>query len=263
LLDWQRAKIAGPEMIPALLQIRPPSTLAAIALERLNELAPTQARTQILDEISRPEPRLPYRTLALLPDATLPELDYVLLQNLEKNNQSSELIARYATPAILEQVKGYYAKRDEMMRTRTSSNVPNIASPACEPALIAYFLRVEPAFGQQQLQKSLSERSYPMGRCWMSILGRTASYCGSPEWEKMAIAALQDPTVVVKSDAVKALGQYGSPTSREAVLDSFRYWHEWWKDRPVRTGFDGRHSARQKRSDNRSRFQARPRTMPD
>ena len=145
------------------------------------------------------------------------------------------MIARYATPAILEQVKGYYAKRDEMMRTRTSSNVPNIASPACEPALIAYFLRVEPAFGQQQLQKSLSERSYPMGRCWMSILGRTASYYGSPEWEKMAIAALQDPTVVVKSDAVKALGQYGSPTSREAVLDSFRYWHEWWKDRPEMT----------------------------
>jgi hypothetical protein len=235
LLYGQWTKIIGPEMIPALLQIRLPSTLAAIALERLNEIAPTQARTQILDEISRPVPHLSYRTLALLPDATLPELDHVFLQNLEKNNQTGELIARYATPAILEQVKIYYAKRDEMMRTRTSANVPNIASPACEPALVAYFLRVEPAFGQEQLQKSLSERGYPMGRCWMSILGHTASYYVSPAWEKMAIAALQDPTVVVKSDAVKALGQYGSPASRAAVLDSFRYWHEWWKDRPEMT----------------------------
>lgn len=227
LLNSQWTKIAGPEMIPALL-----STHTAIAMERLNEVAPSQARPILLEELARPEPSLPYRALSILPDATLPQLDQTFLANLEKNNQTSELIARYASAAILDQVKAYYEKRDAMMRKRTSSNVREIAAPACEPALIAYFLRTDAAFGEQQLRRTLAERAYPTGRCWMSIIGRTASYYVSPEWEKVAIAALQDPTVAVKSDAAKALGEHGSPGSRAAVLDSFRYWHEWWKDRP-------------------------------
>ncbi|HVW85011.1 MAG TPA: hypothetical protein VHB50_10030, partial [Bryobacteraceae bacterium] len=64
-------------------------------------------------------------------------------------------------------------------------------------------------------------------------IGQTASYSVTPEWEKIAIAALQDSTVVVKADAVKALGRYGSPASESALWESFRYWHEWWKDRPA------------------------------
>jgi hypothetical protein len=152
--------------------------------------------------------------------------------HLESNVGSDELIARYATSGVLDQVKALYAKRDAMMRALTSSNVPNIASPACEPPLVAYFLRVDPAFGERVLRETLAERSYPGGRCWTGILGRTAEYYVSPEWEKLAVIALRDPTVIVKADAVKALGQYGSAASAAAVWETFRYWHEWWKDRP-------------------------------
>jgi hypothetical protein len=168
----------------------------------------------------------------MLPDATLPEMNHLLVEHLEYNVGTEELIARYATAAVLEQVKAFYAKRDAMMRARTSSNVPNIASPACEPPLVAYFLRVDPAYGQRVLRELLAERSFSGGRCWMGILGRTASYSVNPEWEKTAVMALQDPTVIVKADAVKALAQYGSAPSAAAVLEAFHYWHEWWKDRP-------------------------------
>jgi hypothetical protein len=238
LLGSQWKKIAGPEMIPVLRQIYdaaaettdPASPIVATAVERLFELDPVQGRVLLLDEIRRPVPRLPFSTLAILPDATLPEMDQLLVEHLERNVGTEELIARYATSSVLDQVKAFYAKRDAMMRARTSSNVPNIASPACEPPLVAYFLRVDPAFGERVLRASLAERSYSGGRCWMGILGRTATYYVSPEWEKTAVMALRDSTVIVKADAVKALAQYGS--SAAAVWEAFRYWHEWWKNRP-------------------------------
>jgi hypothetical protein len=214
--------------------------LVATAVERLYELDPDRTRTLLLEEMSRPSPRLPYKTLALLPDATFPAMDRILLEHLEHNLGIEELIARYATSGILVQVKAFYAKRDAEMRARTSANVSNIASPACEPPLVAYFLRVDPAWGEHVLRESLAERSYPMGRCWMSIVGKTASYYVSPEWEKVAIMALQDPAEAVKADAVKALGQYGSAASAPAVWESFRYWHNWWKDRPAELNEENR-----------------------
>jgi hypothetical protein len=248
LLNSQWKKIAGPEMIPALRQIydKAPQTdspwpsLMATAVERLHELDPDRTRTLLLEEMSRPSPRLPYKTLAILPDATLPAMDRILVEHLKHNLGIEELIARYATSGILERMKTFYAKRNAEMRVRTSANVPNIASPACEPPLVAYFLRVDPVWGEHVLRGSLAERSYPMGRCWMSIVGKTASYYVSPEWEKVAIMALQDPAVVVKTDAVKALGRYGSAASAPAVRESFRYWHNWWKDRPAELNEENR-----------------------
>lgn len=240
LLDYQWKKIEGPEMAPALRQIYetapqsryPENPLLASAVERLYELDTNRTRTLLLDEMKRSDPRLPYRTLAMLPDATLPELDATLLDRLQHNGGRpvEELIARYSTRSILDPVKNFYAKRDAEMRSRVTKN-PNIAAPACEPPLIAYFLHVDPAWGEKMLRQSLAERSYAMGRCWLGIVGQTAVYYAGPVWEKVAIDALQDPAVPVKIDAVKSLAQYGSPAARPAILDAFRYWHEWWKNR--------------------------------
>ncbi len=242
LLSGRWDKVAGPEIIAPLRQIYasapptryPENPLLAVAVERLYELDPTQTRMLLLDEIARPEPRLPYRTLAMLPDATLAEVEPTLIDHLEHNGgrAAEELISRYATAAILGRVKTFYAKHDAEMRARTSSNVPDIASPACEPPLVGYFLRVDAATGERLLRQSLGERGYPMGRCWMSIIGQTAPYNAGAVWEKVAIESLNDGTVIVKADAVKALGEYGSRASSTAVLESFRVWHDWWKDKP-------------------------------
>jgi len=251
LLHSQWKEIAGPEMIPVLRRIydaapqtiHPSPPLVAAAVERLYELDPHQTRTLLLDEMNRPFPRLPFRTLALLPDATLPAMDQILLEHLEHDGgrEAEELIARYATSGILEGVKRFHAKRDAAMRARTSATGPNIASPACEPPLVAYYLRVNPVWGERVLRELVAERSYPMGRCWMSILGQTASYYVSPEWERIAILALEDAAVAVKADAIKALGEYGSVASAPAVWESFHYWHDWWKDRPAELNDENRH----------------------
>jgi len=240
LLNYEWTKIASPEMVPVLRHIYetasqnryPENPLLASAVEHLYELDTNRTRILLLDEMKRRDLRLPYSALSLLPDAAIPELDAILLDNLQHNGGRpvEELIARYSTNSILEPVKEFYRKRDAEMRSRVTTN-PNIAAPACEPPLVAYFLRVEPAWGEQLFRQSLAERSYTMGRCWLGIIGQTAAYNSGPIWEKVAIDALQDPAVPVKIDAVKSLALYGSPDSRSAVFDAFRYWHEWWENR--------------------------------
>lgn len=231
--------IGSPEMISVLRQIYeaapqsryPENPLLAVAVERLYELDTARTRDLLLDEMKRRDPRLPYRTLALLPDATIPELDAVLLDHLRNGGgrPAEELISRYATASILDGAKEYYAKHDAEMRSRVTVN-PNIAASACEPPLLAYFLRVDPAEGERLLRQTLAERSYALGRCWIGIIGQTAVYNAGPSWEKVAIDALQDGAVPVKIDAVESLSRYGSAAAKPAIFDAFRYWHEWWKE---------------------------------
>lgn len=224
LLTSQWKRIAGPAMIPALLRIyeNAPAvpglqqSLAPEAVQRLYELDPARARTLILDEMKREQPRLRDEALAILPDATLPDLDPVLLDHLRRNGRSQQLIARYATVDILDGVKAWYAKQQQ----------------SSSPALIAYYLRVDPAWGEGVLRQALSERSNPNGP-WQGVIGKTAEYYVSPEWEKVAIEALSDPAVEVKADAVRALGEHGSAVAQQAVMEAFHAWHEWWKDRPA------------------------------
>jgi hypothetical protein len=240
LLDHEWKKIDSPEMAPVLRQIYeaapesryPENSIFASAVERLYELDANRTRALLLEEMKRPEPRLPYHTLAMLPDAALPELDATLLDHLRHNGgrPAEELIARYAGNSILGPVREFYAKRDAEMRSRVTTN-PNIAAPACEPPLVAYFLRVDPAWGEEVLRRSLAERGYTMGRCWVGIIGQTAVYDAGPVWEKVAIDALRDSAVPVKIDAVRALARYGSPAARPAIFDAFRYWRLWWEDR--------------------------------
>jgi hypothetical protein len=245
LLIGQWKRIAGPAMIPVLRQIyespQKPTfqSLAPAAVQRLYELDPAPTRTLILDDMKLEHPRLPFETLAILPDATLPEMDDVLLDHLEHGTGLIELIPRYATAKVLDGVKEWYAKQDATMRTRRRPDQPGIPLSLCQPALIGYYLRVDPAWGERVLRAVLNDRRSSYGGCWMGILGRTAKYEAGPAWERVAIETLADPVVAVKSDAVKALGEHGSAAAQRAVMDAFRGWHDWWKDRPAEMVSEG------------------------
>jgi hypothetical protein len=246
--EW--ARISCLAMIPVLRRIydtasptAPNTPLVAAAVQRLYESDPAQARQIVLADIARPVPKLPYATLSILSDSTLPALDEILASNLELGPHQSatreveELVARYATGAIFPRVKAFYERRDNESRGRKEmvGDPPrSIASPACEPPLYAYFLRTDPRYGEKLLRDVMAERtSTPaFARCWATAIGRTAPYYVNPQWESVALDGLNDSTVTVKIDAVKALGQYGSPASAVRLLDSFRYFHEWWKDKP-------------------------------
>jgi hypothetical protein len=78
----------------------------------------------------------------------------------------------------------------------------------------------------------MAERTFEMGRCWAAAIGQTARYYANPQWESVALDGLNDSTVIVKIDAVKSLGHYGSPAAVARLWDSFRYFHDWWKNKP-------------------------------
>ncbi len=168
LLGWQWKMIAGPAMIPVLRQIyedlskHPENSPADAAVRRLYELDPAGTRPLILDEMKRAALRLQVATLAVLDDATLPEMDRVLLDNLQhspwQQDTGAELIARYATADILGGVKEFYEKRDAMRRTRTARDLSSVGPSSCQPALIGYFLRVDPAWGERVLRGVLNDR---------------------------------------------------------------------------------------------------------
>jgi hypothetical protein len=256
--EWNR--VSGPAMMPVLRKIydavpesrNPPpaqASMGASAVERLYELDPAQGRALILAEMARPFPRFPFATLSLLPDTTLPEMDEKWMANLElergqaARREVEELVARYGTGAILGRTKAFYARVDAESRARpeTVNDPPlRLAMPACDPPLFAYFLRTDPEYGEKILRGVMAERSFEMGRCWASAIGETARYFVSPRWESVALDGLNDSTVIVKIDAVKALGHYGSPAAVAQLWDSFQYFHDWWKDKPAEINDENR-----------------------
>jgi hypothetical protein len=257
LLGWQWGHISGPAMIPVLRKIYDSMAepahlargLAPSALARLYELDPELGRRLILAEMARPIPRFEAAALSLLPDSTLPEMEETWIANLELGSgqvarrEVDELIQRYATGRILDRVKAVYARVDSEMRSRqgAAGDPPRrLATPACEPALYAYFLRVDPAYGEKLLRGAMVERSSEMGWCWAGAIGETARYFVNPQWQSVALDGLTDPKVIVKIDAVKALAQYGSPDSLGPLWEAFRYWHDWWKDKPAEINEENR-----------------------
>jgi len=125
LLTYRWEKIKSPAMLPMLRryaqsyhnfpEMRESKAydslqITASALRRWYELDPSGARPAIITEISRPRPRFDARVLGILPDETLPEVDFTLAEHFATSDDSdglthlASLIARYATAAILPQI---------------------------------------------------------------------------------------------------------------------------------------------------------------
>src|SRR5438445_12718867 len=113
--------------------VHPP--LPEIALRRLYQLAPEEGRRLILEEIRSLQPRAGIKSLTMLPEKELPELDDVLANNLENSTEyetltlHAQLVQRYASKAAMARIEA--ATRDKM------------DAMACLPkyALLSYFLR--------------------------------------------------------------------------------------------------------------------------
>ena len=90
----------------------------------------------------------------------------------------AQLIARYATGAIVKEVEaGYLAFHAELDRQKL---------PRCPFPLVFYFLKFDPEFGERELRKAFATGPcYDMGTAFESL----GSYAMSPALERMAIVA--------------------------------------------------------------------------
>lgn len=228
LLEHQWAKVAAPSMLPALRRIyrSPPKgddRLPGLALRRLYELAPDEGRRLILEELRRAGgPKVSAQTLAVLPDETLPEADALVAAALGASGGVEEesmlrLAARYATAASAPPLLSHYEAR--------------VGRMACAPqaALLAYFLRAEPATGAALVEKGLASRKDT--GCYRSVLTDAAALSAGAELERAAVLSLDDADPEVASDAAQALGRHGSASAREPLLRRFERWRGEWAGR--------------------------------
>jgi hypothetical protein len=219
LLAYEWQSIAGPAMLPVLRRLvnanpSDPPSLPDVALRRLAQLAPAEARSLILREIQRPRRGATLKTLGTLPDAELPDLDDVLAGNFEssKSEISAALVQRYATKKVAPRI--------------LASTEPLIGRLACaqQASILVYFLRVDETLGAMLLDRALASRATG---CWRA-LDMIADVRMSPALEARAISDLDNPDPESARAAIRALGRHGSPSAREPLRAAFQRWHVRW-----------------------------------
>jgi len=213
--EWTRFR--SPALLPALRRLWAGAKLTdntnvfdadntelnGLILRRLRELSPQEGRALTLREIASPSPRADMAALGSLGNATLPVLDQALARRLAARQDADltcQLIARYATPAVLPQAKAYYARWLDY---------------STEVSLLAYFLRVQPAYGKVMLHRALLGW---LGRGSMeTLMGDIAAVQYGPALEQAAVAGLRNADPGVVADAARMLARHGSPET-EATL---------------------------------------------
>ncbi|MCM3905764.1 MAG: hypothetical protein ND866_29075 [Pyrinomonadaceae bacterium] len=192
--------------------------------DRLYELAPEEGRRLLLEDIRRLKPRVNQKVLGSLPEETLPELDDVLVTNLEESRQPngsgdteaiSDLIERYATAGILPRVQAVY-------------EAPGVGRWACriQASLLAYILRTDPPTGGELLKKALAARGKEFTRCYASMLTDVAKLHLAAEVDEAAIAALEEDDAEMVAQAASLLEKFGTANAEEKLWRRLERWHE-------------------------------------
>jgi hypothetical protein len=193
-----------------------------LALRRLYELNPSEARPIFLEEINHPhidDHSAPIRgfTLGMLPDETLPQFDEVLAARLTKKDDltlelDAQLAERYSTKAILPEIKSAYAAYSG----RRGCTV--------DDALVSYFLRVDPNLGINELAKTPN-------LCMKNSLSAAVKNDRWSEVEAAIIARLGDPKLYRAQEAAQTLAKYGSAQSEKVMWERLRAFHTQWAER--------------------------------
>ncbi len=209
LLDSRWHLLRNRDVLPLLndLYANPPQppvgypSIRELVLRRIYELAPDRGRPLILAELHRPDgPRIGEKTLMMLPDENLPELNDVFsAQAAHGGPLPTLLITRYGTSEIVKNVEaGYVAFNAELDRQQL---------PHCPFPLVFYFLKFDPEFGERELRKAFATGPcYDIGRAFDSL----GSFAMSPALERLAIEHLS-PTfalgVCVSAESAIAMQQ--------------------------------------------------------
>jgi hypothetical protein len=122
-------------------------------------------------------------------------------------------LAKYGTPKALPRVKAIYESQQD----------------SCQPELVAYFVRVDPAYADRIFHSHPWDVKAEPPRCTGMIFDRTPRIAMGPVLEKYMAAYLMQGTVYLKKAAAQSLGRFGSPAALGPLWDTFRYFHDYWK----------------------------------
>ena len=140
-----------------------------------------------------------------------------LLEAANFSNGNTQLtysaLAKYASDGVLPQVRALYQAQ----------------KTACQPEVVAYFVRVDPAYADQIFHARPWDMLAEPPPCTRQIFERTPKLAMGPVLERFMAAYLMHRAVHIKTAAAHSLGQWGSPAAREPLWDAFRYFHTYWQ----------------------------------
>jgi hypothetical protein len=194
---------------------------AHTAVRALNAIDPARAQARIRAELTNSHTWLDVPLLSLLPPGALPAMDDALIDALAtaqrpqgwNPNLRMAALARYGTKAALARMKAIYESQQQ----------------PCQPELLAYFVRVDPAYADGVLRAKPWDMHAPAPMCTVQYFNRTAPLAMSPGLEQYIAAYLMHSDVHVKTTAAHALARYGSPAALPKLWETLRYFHEWWQ----------------------------------
>lgn len=203
---------------------------AHAALRALNKIDPKRAQSRMVAELGKDRTWLDTQLLDLLPASAVPSMDDALITSLALAQLSGgwnptlrmAALAKYATAQSLPRLKAVYESQQ-----------------SCQPELVAYFVRADPAYADKLFRSSPWNMQKPVPRCAVDIFLRTSPLAMHPVLEKYMVAYLMHSEVHVKTVAAQALGRYGSKTVQLPLWDSFRYFHEYWKGKEAQLAVNG------------------------
>ena len=191
------------------------------ALASLNEIDPALAQARIVAELKKDRTWLDAPQLALLPSGAAHITDDELIAALGGAQLAGgwnpllrmTALAKYATPGALPRVKAIYESQHE----------------SCQPELMAYFVRVDPAYADRIFHSHPWDMQAEPPACTVRYFDRTPRIAMGPVLEKYMTAYLMHRTVNIKKTAAQSLGRFGSPAALPPLWDVFRYFHDYWK----------------------------------
>jgi hypothetical protein len=230
LLEFRWSTLDHQEMLPLLKRVEKKESddmqsklASATALKRWYEMAPDEARPVVIQEMLRPKPRFSARTLGILPDKELPEVDQPLVEHLTPSSDffassnSASLIHRYATRAAEAKVLAFLD--------------PEVGKLACaiQAPLLAYVVKNDPEASRPLLERAMKARGKGFTACNHMLLTDVGALQSNSVLQEIAIKSLDDSDPEVVGDAASYLKQFGSASAENVLWTRMVAWSERWK----------------------------------
>ena len=231
LLGLYASALRSPDMVPLLESAldgwKPGDYYEAPreALQNLYAIDPARAQARIVAELAREKTWLDSAQLELLPASAARIADNALIDALAAAQRSggwnSQLrmtaLAKYASPKALPRIQAIYESQQD----------------PCQPELMAYFVRVDPAYAGRVFHSHPWDMHGAPPPCAARYFERTPQIAMGPVLEQYMTAYLMHGDVLLKKTAAQSLGRFGSPAAAGPLWDAFRYFHDYWKGKPT------------------------------
>jgi hypothetical protein len=237
LLVSYASTLRSPDMAPLLESVldswKPGDYYEAAheAVQYLHQLDPVRAQERIMAELRKDRTWLDSPQLEMLPASAARLTDDELIEALAAAQRPGgwnvqlrmTALAKYASPRALPRIKAIYESQQDI----------------CQPELMAYFVRVDPAYADRVFHRHAWDMHAEPPRCAARYFDRTPRIAMGPALEKYMTAYLMHRDVLLKKTAAQSLGLFGSPAALGPLWDAFRYFHDYWKGKQAELAQNG------------------------